>query len=101
MACAPSEGSDQPGHPPSLIRVIAVRMKEAWALSYPLSAQRRLWSDWAEAQADLSLRFTHSFCWFCRVAAHIALTYFLSHSCQQSRNLHIVNNVKLMVNESS
>ena len=54
--CAPSEDSDQPGHPPSLIRVFAVRMKKAWVLSYPLSAQRRLWSDWADAQADLSLR---------------------------------------------
>ena len=42
MACAPSEDSDQPGHPPSQIRVFAVRMKEAWVLSYPLSAQRRL-----------------------------------------------------------
>ena len=38
---APSEDSDQPGHPPSLIRVFAVRLKKVWALSYPLSAQRR------------------------------------------------------------
>ena len=58
--CAPSEDSDQPGHSPSLIRVFAVRMKKAWVLSYPLSAQRRLWSDWANAQADLSLRWAHS-----------------------------------------
>ena len=58
--CAPSEDSDQPGHPPSLIRVFAVRMKKAWVLSYPLSAQRRLWSDWADAQADLSLRWAHT-----------------------------------------
>ena len=43
MACAPSEESDQPGHPPSLIRVFAVRMKKAWVLSYLLSAQRRVW----------------------------------------------------------
>ena len=42
MACAPSIDSDQPGQPPSLIRVFAVRMKKAWVLSYPLSAQRRL-----------------------------------------------------------
>ena len=42
------------GHPPSLIRVFAVRMKKAWVLSYPLSAQWGLWSDWAEARADLS-----------------------------------------------
>ena len=60
MACAPSEDSDQPGHLPSLIRVFALRTKKAWALSYPLSTQRRLWSDWADAQADLSLRWAHS-----------------------------------------
>ena len=36
--------------------VFAVHMKEAWVLSYPLSAQQRLWSDWA----DLSLRWAHS-----------------------------------------
>ena len=47
-------------HPPSLIRVFAVRMKKAWVLSYPLSAQRRLWSDWVDAQTDLSLRWAHS-----------------------------------------
>ena len=58
--CAPSEDSDQPGHLPSLIRVFAVRMKKAWVLSYPLRARRRLWSDWADAQADLSLRWVHS-----------------------------------------
>ena len=49
MACAPSEDSDQPGHPPSLIRVFAVRMKKAWVLSYLLSAQRRLSSDWSHS----------------------------------------------------
>ena len=57
---APSKDSDQPGHPPSLIGVFPVRMKKAWVLSYPLSAQRRLWSDWADAQADRSLRWVHS-----------------------------------------
>ena len=35
-------------------------MRNAWVLSYPLSAQRRLWSDWADAQADLSLRWANS-----------------------------------------
>ena len=34
--------SDQPGHLPSLFRGFVVRMKKAWVLSYPLSAQRRL-----------------------------------------------------------
>ena len=60
MACAPSEDSDQPGHPPSLIRVFTARMKKAWGLIYPSRAQRRLWSDWADAQADLCLCWTHS-----------------------------------------
>ena len=41
MSVRPAK-TDQPGHPPSLIRVFAVRMKKAWVLSYTLSAQRRL-----------------------------------------------------------
>ena len=59
MACAPSEDSDQPGPPPSLIRVFAVRINKAWVLSYPLRAQWSLWSDWADAQVDLSLHWAH------------------------------------------
>ena len=60
MACAPSGDSDQPEHPPSLIRVFDVRIKQTWVLSYPLSAQRGLCSDWADAQPDLSLHWEHS-----------------------------------------
>ena len=75
--CAPSEDPDQTGqigHLPSLIRVFAVRMKKAWVLSYPLSVLRRLWSDWADAQAGLSLRWAHMpLCWFCHEAAQISL----------------------------
>ena len=56
MACAPSEDSDQPGHPPSVNRVFAVRMKKALVLNYPLSAQRKFRFNWADIQADLSLR---------------------------------------------
>ena len=40
MACAPSEDSDQPGHPPSLIIGFAVRMEVAWTLSYTVSASK-------------------------------------------------------------
>ena len=58
----PREDSDQHGHPPSLIMVFSVDMKKAWVLSYPLSAQQRLWSDWVQ-----------SFCWFCREVAHLYL----------------------------
>ena len=35
-------------------------MKKAWVLSYPWNAQQRLWSDWPDAQADLSLCLAHS-----------------------------------------
>ena len=34
MACAPSEDSDQPGHPHSLIGVFVVRLIKVWTLSY-------------------------------------------------------------------
>ena len=77
--CAPSEGSDQPGHLPSLIRVFAVRMKKSWVLSYPFCAQRRLWSDWTDAQADQSLRWAHMpFRWFCHEAAQKFLCLIFS-----------------------
>ena len=36
MTCAPIENSGQPGHSPSLIRVVGVPMKKAWVLSYPV-----------------------------------------------------------------
>ena len=48
-----------------------------WVGSYGLKVsscgQRRLWSDWADAQADLSLRWAHmSFWWFCHAAAQLS-----------------------------
>ena len=80
--CVPSEDSDQSGHPPSLSRIFAVRMKKAWVLSYPLSAQRRLRSDWVDAQADLSRHWAQSFCWFCHEAAHLMIVMlFLRDFC--------------------
>ena len=63
--------------------VFTVRMKKAWVLNYQLSAQLRLWSDWADAQADLSLRWAHSFCWFCHVAAHFKRNVWAS-PCEKS-----------------
>ena len=47
-------------------------MKKPWILSFLLSAERRLWLDCADAQADLSLRWAHrSFCLFCHAPAHV------------------------------
>ena len=67
MICAPNKDLDQPGHPPSVIRVFAVRLKQHWVLSYPLSAQQRLTRlcgcpGWAQ----------RSFCWFCHEVAQNA-----------------------------
>ena len=73
MAYAPSEDSDQPGHPPSLIRVFAVCMKKAWVLSYPLSAQRILIRlGWSESSLGAK-----SFCWFCHEAAQFMFFFCL------------------------
>ena len=62
--------SYQLGHLPSLIRVFAVHIDTHWVLSYLLSIQRRLWSDWADARADLSLCWAHMpLCRFCQVSS--------------------------------
>ena len=74
LTCAPSKDSDQPGHPPSLIRVITVRSMGSQGPKLSSCGQRWLWSDWADAQADLSLHWAHMpFCWFCHEAAHISM----------------------------
>ena len=80
--CVASEDWDQPGHPPSLIRVFAVRMKKPWVLSYPLSAPisyplsgcqsiRPVWGCPVWSETSLG---AHSFCWFCPVVAHFYFT---------------------------
>ena len=48
--CVSQEDSDEPRHQFSLIRVFTIHMKKAWVLSFSLSAQGRLWSEWAHAQ---------------------------------------------------
>ena len=73
----------------------AVRIKKAWVLNYPLSAQRRLWSDWADAQPDPSLLWARThFAGF--VMSWLKLIcficpYFLSvHSCSESEEFYIL-----------
>ena len=108
MACAPSEDSDQPGHPPSLISVFAVRMKKAWVLSYPMSAQRRLWSDWADAQAVLSLRWAHSHCvgfvmrrlsytYDCMMQLHTPVNHFHENSLNFLTVCRLFKNIRVSI----
>ena len=62
MTFMPSKDSYQPGHPPRLIRVFAVRSVGSLGPNFASGGQHRLWAD---AQADLSPRWAHrSFCWF-------------------------------------
>ena len=55
---------------------LRVRLKKHWFIIYPLSPQRRLWSNWADANAVLILRWAHmTFCRFCHIAAHFIVFY--------------------------
>ena len=48
------------------------------------------WSDWVDAQADLSLRWAHkSFCLFCRASAHISEGQFGLKFCHCALNLYV------------
>ena len=59
----PSGHSDQPGHLPSLIRVFAVRIRRNSGSLATHWVDSKDWSHWADAQADLRLRWAHmSFC---------------------------------------
>ena len=58
-ACAPSEDSDQPAHPRSLIRVIVWHTVRNQGSKTSSNGQPRLWPAYANAQDDLSLRLAH------------------------------------------
>ena len=77
---APREDSDQPGHPPSLIRVFAVPSMGSEGHKVSSCGQRKLWSGWANAQADLSLRWAHThFFFFFHVEAHFSFYWCLQY----------------------
>ena len=76
MTVRPAKTQDQPGHPPSLIRVFAVCMKKAWVLTYLLRIQWRLirlggCPGWSESSLG-----TQSFCWFCHEVARMFVLRF-------------------------
>ena len=59
-----------------------------WVAKDPsfLHADSEDWSDWADAQADLSLRWANMpFCWFCHDVAHINVhVFYLLALCKDS-----------------
>ena len=56
---APSKDSDQPAHSICLIRIFVVRILDSQGCEMSSCGQRKLWSDSAAAQADLSLFWAH------------------------------------------
>ena len=78
MTFVPSEDSDQPGR---MIRVFAVRSMGSLGPSFASGGQRWLWSDWADAQADLGLRWAHKiFSWFCQAVDQFSYwNHFINH----------------------
>ena len=92
--CATSEDSDQPGHPPSLIRVFTVRIKNACVLRYPLSAQRRGCPGWSESSLG-----AHSLCWFCHEVAHLDFVFRPLSLCFLPFLLNVLTKLNLTWND--
>ena len=64
--CAPSEDSRL-----AVWSEFAVHFMGSYGSKPSSGRQWRLWPDWEDAQADLSLCGHWSFCWFCRAPAHM------------------------------
>ena len=71
------------GHPPSLIRVFAVRSMSSLG---PTVADSEDCSDWADAQADRSLRWVHRLCWLCHAVTKLSYRNHLRKHCIQHCN---------------
>ena len=59
LICTPNEDSDQPARMRRLIWAFVVRMEKFCMPGYPKCTQWRFWSDCANAQAELNVRWTH------------------------------------------
>ena len=57
--CVSSEDSDQTAHSRSLIRIFTGRILDSKGCKVSSCGHRRLWSDCADSQADLSLPYMH------------------------------------------
>ena len=63
--------TDEPVYPPSMARVLIYPSLDNLEAVEGMCDQRRLWSECADAQADLSLFWSHkSYCRFCRALTH-------------------------------
>ena len=76
--------------------VFDVRMKKAWVFSYPLSAQRRLWSVWADAQIRLGIRLAESSLSGWRKPVSLATHWAHSEASDQSGRMPMLNPPRLI-----
>ena len=89
--CAPIEDSDQHGHPPSLIRVFAVRSVDIYGPNLSSCRQRRLGGcrGWSESSLG-----AQSFCWFCHVAAQIYVQHCFNECWTHWQNVLAFDNLQ-------
>ena len=67
-----SKDSDKPVQPPRMAMILLYPSKDSLEAVESTCDQRRFCSDCADAQANLSLRWSHkSYCRFCRALAHL------------------------------
>ena len=79
LACAPNEGSNQLSRPHGVVTTFVFRMKNLCKLGYPKCAQRRFWSDCANAQSDQNLRWAYMLAGtFPDVSAHICVNLMIT-----------------------
>ena len=72
--CVTSKDSDKSVHPPSMARIFVYLSLDSLKAVQGTGDQQRLWSDCVDAQADLSLCWSHkSYCRFCRALAQMPL----------------------------
>ena len=75
--CVTSNESYQPVHPPSIAKVLIYSLLDSSKAVERTCDQQRLWSDCADAQVDLSLRWSHkSCCRFRRALTHMLFSSF-------------------------
>ena len=90
----PAHDTDHPVHSPSMSRVLvrpSLDSPEAVEGTYDW---QRHWSDCTDAQADLSLCWSHkSYCRFCHALAHIIIISMILW-CRYNRNIHLSINVR-------
>ena len=96
--CATSNDSGQPVYPPTMARVLVYPSSDSLAALERTCDQRRLWSDCADAQADLSLRCPHkSYRRFCRMLTHILMPYHTFPGIWTSPLYSLLTCLKLLV----